>query len=244
VSVARLARELRLGPSSGGWKRVETRRRTAFDRIAAVQRYAETGGCRRAQLLAYFGERLIRCAGCDRCATPARCPADPGVRRRMRELVAAMRGLAGPWNGDLIDARTVRHLAENPPADAAALASIPGIGPELASRIARRVLAALHADGSSTAGADPGTAASSDQRGRLEQWRRRRARELAIAPWTLAPDALLDRLVERNPRSRQELARCEGVGPRFLATEGEAVLAALRGVPAAVADRSTAAGAG
>ena len=50
-----------------------------FDRAdptAAVRRYVESRGCRRATLLAYFGERVEGCAGCDRCRVPL--PPEPG----------------------------------------------------------------------------------------------------------------------------------------------------------------------
>jgi len=43
-------------------------RRSAQDKLGAVRRYAETRGCRRRALLAYFGEEAPRwCGGCDRC---------------------------------------------------------------------------------------------------------------------------------------------------------------------------------
>jgi superfamily II DNA helicase RecQ len=43
-------------------------RRAAQAKLGAVRRYAETRGCRRRALLAYFGEEAPRrCGGCDRC---------------------------------------------------------------------------------------------------------------------------------------------------------------------------------
>ncbi len=65
-SVERLRKELQ--PESGpvDWKRIRSRRRRAEARIAAMERYATTSGCRRRELLRYFGETLKDCAGCDR----------------------------------------------------------------------------------------------------------------------------------------------------------------------------------
>ena len=42
------------------------------DTTLAVRRYVEARGCRRAMLLDYFGERMERCAGCDRCGIGGR----------------------------------------------------------------------------------------------------------------------------------------------------------------------------
>jgi len=38
--------------------------------LEAMRRYVSTRGCRRAVLLAYLGERLATCSGCDRCGPP------------------------------------------------------------------------------------------------------------------------------------------------------------------------------
>ncbi len=49
---------------------LERKRHQAEDRLAAMERYAEARGCRRRELLGWFGERLApdwQCAGCDRC---------------------------------------------------------------------------------------------------------------------------------------------------------------------------------
>ena len=42
-------------------------RREAARRIQAMVTYARARRCRRRTLLEWFGERLDRCAGCDRC---------------------------------------------------------------------------------------------------------------------------------------------------------------------------------
>ncbi|MEA3246368.1 MAG: RecQ family zinc-binding domain-containing protein, partial [Gemmatimonadota bacterium] len=52
------------------WAALDARRRVARARLAAMICYAETRGCRRAALLAYFGDSPVGvpCGGCDRCA--------------------------------------------------------------------------------------------------------------------------------------------------------------------------------
>jgi ATP-dependent DNA helicase RecQ len=66
ASVERLRKELGSDGSAPDWKRVRARRKRAEARIAAMERYASAGRCRRSELLHYFGEKLERCAGCDR----------------------------------------------------------------------------------------------------------------------------------------------------------------------------------
>jgi ATP-dependent DNA helicase RecQ len=66
ASVERLRRELNPSADPPDWKRVRERRRRAAARISAMERYATTSRCRRAELLHYFGEKLRRCSGCDR----------------------------------------------------------------------------------------------------------------------------------------------------------------------------------
>ena len=71
-SVERLRKELRPEAGAVDWRRIQERRRRAAARIGAMERYATTRGCRRAELLRYFGEHLDGCSGCDR---------HPGKRR-------------------------------------------------------------------------------------------------------------------------------------------------------------------
>ena len=66
-SVERLRVELRPERGPVDWRKVEARRAAALGRIDAVERYARGRGCRRAELMGYFGERIARCAGCGGC---------------------------------------------------------------------------------------------------------------------------------------------------------------------------------
>jgi ATP-dependent DNA helicase RecQ len=65
-SVERLRKELGVDGTAPDWRRVRERRKRAEARIAAMERYASAARCRRGALLRYFGEKLERCAGCDR----------------------------------------------------------------------------------------------------------------------------------------------------------------------------------
>ena len=66
-SAERLAAELHPERGAPDFTRVRLRRRAAEARLDAMVRYAKGTGCRRASLVGYFGERLRRCSGCDRC---------------------------------------------------------------------------------------------------------------------------------------------------------------------------------
>ncbi len=63
----RLAAELRPDRGAVEWQGVRRRRREAARRIDAMAAYARSSGCRRKNLLAWFGECVQHCGGCDRC---------------------------------------------------------------------------------------------------------------------------------------------------------------------------------
>lgn len=63
----RLERELRPARGVVDWSGVRRRRREAERRLRAMLQYATTRRCRRAELLAWFGERVVRCRGCETC---------------------------------------------------------------------------------------------------------------------------------------------------------------------------------
>lgn len=66
-SAERLKGEVVQSSGKLSWESVRRRRRLAEARVASVEKYARTRGCRRAVLLGYFGERRQRCEACDRC---------------------------------------------------------------------------------------------------------------------------------------------------------------------------------
>jgi len=67
ASVTRLQQEVAAWTAADPWERIARRRKAAEHRIAAVDMYARGRRCRREALLSYFGERLMRCSGCDVC---------------------------------------------------------------------------------------------------------------------------------------------------------------------------------
>ena len=72
ASVERLRVELRPERQQVDWEPVRKRRRLAVERLRAMERYAMSRTCRRRALIGWFGERLDRCGGCDRCGPEER----------------------------------------------------------------------------------------------------------------------------------------------------------------------------
>jgi superfamily II DNA helicase RecQ len=68
TSIDRLRAELQPARGPVDWNGVRKRKKLANDRLRAMERYATTHSCRRAELLGWFGETGVRCRGCDRCA--------------------------------------------------------------------------------------------------------------------------------------------------------------------------------
>jgi ATP-dependent DNA helicase RecQ len=143
-AIERLRRELHPERETVRWQPVRARRKQAEARIAVMERYAESGQCRRAALLGYFGERLTRCSGCDVCsAGPPRALPGADAERRLRRLRLALGSRDAPWGGCLLEPATLRRLADNPPATESALAAVEGVGSVLAGRYSRAILDAL-----------------------------------------------------------------------------------------------------
>ncbi len=151
ASVERLRGELRPERGPPRWDQVERRRQLAERRLAAMEGYARGRGCRRRALVGWFGERLPRCAGCDRCdplpgaapapgATAARDPASPLHRqlRAWRDAVAARAGL--PREHVLGDA-VLDAIAAARPTTRRTLGLVDGFGPRAMARFGEAVLA-------------------------------------------------------------------------------------------------------
>lgn len=216
----RLRHELRPERGPVDWRPLRGRRRRAEARIQAVEDYARERRCRRARLVDYFGESLGRCAGCDRCGSkPMRSPADPDVLARLTRVGRALADRKTVWGGCPIEPDVLLRLARHPPADAAALADVPGVGVALAERLGGTILRAL-SPGSPVpvATEDNATFAS------LERWRAGVAREMGVPAYGVIPDAVLRAICAARPRSRLDLARIRGVGPRTLAKFADQLL--------------------
>ncbi|HTC24725.1 MAG TPA: RecQ family zinc-binding domain-containing protein, partial [Gemmatimonadales bacterium] len=144
ASVERLRAELRPDRGSPDWQIVARRRRHAETRLAVMNAYLRDDRCRRSRLLEYFGERLDRCAGCDRCGPEPREPRLPRVvAERLARLSSSVGGRKGAWGGALFEPDTLVRLALHPPADGPALARVPGVGPALAEHLGGTLLRAL-----------------------------------------------------------------------------------------------------
>jgi ATP-dependent DNA helicase RecQ len=59
---------------------------------------------------------------------------------------------------------------------------------------------------------------------RLRAWRLEKARELAMPPYVIFHDAVLERIAASRPTTRAELATIKGVGPRKLEQFGPAIV--------------------
>jgi len=215
----RLRRELQPERGPVDWRPVSDRRRKAEARIQAVAEYARETRCRRARLVGYFGERLARCSGCDCCGTKARfAPEHRDVSARLKRLRSALVQSKTPWGGCPLEPEVLLALARNPPATAAALADVPGVGPALAARLSGAILGAL--DGKS----EEPLPSHHPLISVLQQWRAGVARDMGVPAYTVLPDSALSSIATQRPCTRLELAKVHGVGPRALAKFGDSLL--------------------
>jgi hypothetical protein len=144
ASLERLRRELRPARDAIDWIPVRGRRRQAEARIEVMERYARDRACRRMALIGYFGESLVRCAGCDVCSRrPPRALVSPEADHRLTRLRLALGHLEAPWGRCPLEPEVLRRLATNPPESEAELARIDGVGAVVARRFSRTILGAL-----------------------------------------------------------------------------------------------------
>jgi ATP-dependent DNA helicase RecQ len=216
----RLRRELRPERGPVDWRPVVARRRRAEARIQAVEDYARTTQCRRAELVGYFGEQLRECAGCDKCGKkPRPAPADPEVATRLARLRDALAGRRTVWGGCPLEPDVLLRLAKSPPPDAASLADVPGVGAAVTERLGGAILRAL-----SRAGPERDSPSNDPAFSALEKWRAGVAREMGVPAYAIVSDAVLRAISEARPKNRSELARIRGLGPRVLAKFGDDLL--------------------
>jgi ATP-dependent DNA helicase RecQ len=255
AAAERLRHELKPEQGSVDWSLIAERRRRAEARIAAVESYARGRTCRRRVLLEYFGERLERCSGCDRCrrrSVPV--PEEPGVSARLSRLRAVVGVRRGPWGAPILEPEALVALARQPPGDEATLADVPGVGSALAARWGGAILGALHAAGESGQGAtratdshgpatrrgskfatphgsDVGPAPAGSRRQALEGWRARAADALGVPAYVVLRDAALAALASSDIRDERALGAVSGLGPRTLAKHGRTLLGLIAAHP-------------
>jgi ATP-dependent DNA helicase RecQ len=210
-SAHRLRQELRPDVGPVDWEPVRQRRRRAEERLRAMDRYARGTGCRRRALVGYFGEKLHRCSGCDRCRIEPSVRALPvSVATRVVRLRQALGGKAGPWGGCLLEPDVLLRLARNPPANAAALADVPGVGPTIAQRYGATILGAL--------GVEIGRGSTEERTAAeraLEEWRSAVAKEMGVPAYVVLGDRALAQLAAGEPGQRGPPRAT--AGPRFRA---------------------------
>ena len=225
-SAERLRRELRPERGPPDWRAVRNRRRRAEIRIQAVEDYARERRCRRRCLVGYFGESLEHCAGCDRCGTmKPGLVASPDLTRRLTRLRAALTRNKAAWGACPLEPEVLLQLVTNPPETAAALADVPGVGPVLAARLGGAILSALGApppEQTPAAGSLPICVS-------LQNWRAGVAHQMGIPAYLVLTDATVRAIAEAPPRTRDELARVRGIGPRFLGKFGDDLLTLVNG---------------
>ena len=236
ASVERLRRELRPERGRVRWDRVTRRLAAARERLETVRRYVADRTCRRAALLAYFGERLVRCSGCDVCGGSAAPTLGLSAEAvvRVRRLRLALGAHGSPWRGPLLDARTITALSADPPRSLDDLAGRPGVGEIVAERLGPTILAALGCEvPEPVVGRDGG---SSD---RLRRWRAATARSRVVPAYRVVPEVVLQRIADTRPRTLEELSAIPGVGPRFLGNYGSTILALVASVAPSEFDPGT-----
>jgi ATP-dependent DNA helicase RecQ len=217
ASAERLRRELRPERGPIDWRPVVERRRRAEERIEAVEKYGRGPGCRRAQLVGYFGERLAQCAGCDRCGRRGVVlPPDLAVATRLRRLIQSLAGHKTLWAGCPLEPDVLLRLSRLPPRDAAELAEVPGVGAAIAERLGGSILRALAPAAAHLGQVEPDPILRS-----LEDWRTDVAKTMGVPPYAVCSDAVLRTVAKERPRSRLELASICGIGPRALAKFGD-----------------------
>ncbi len=236
---------------------IETRaitenRAYAEARLAEMVDYAETGECRRAVILRYFGESPPeRCDHCDAClsAEPPPYPED---------LFAELLGLRGRVAVEskrapdrVFERRTAREIAAARPRSERELLVVWGMGERNTRWFGSRILEVVaawevsHPEAPPRAPLDaphparapaavstgPTVAADDPVLLALRAWRSERARADGVPAYTIFADRTLRELAFRRPADARELLTVWGLGDSRVRRFGEDVLAVIRAVP-------------
>ena len=163
---------------------------------------------------------MRECAGCDKCGKkPSAAPANPEVAARLARLCDALAGQRTVWGGCPLEPDVLLRLAKSPPPDAASLADVPGVGAAVTERLGGAILGALACEGP-----DHDSRSNEPAFSALDNWRAGVARQMGVPAYAIVSDAVLRAISEARPKSRSELARIRGLGPRALAKFGDDLL--------------------
>ena len=114
----------------------------------------------------------------------------------------------------IVHAETLLALAQGAPADLVALAAVPGVGRSTVRRFGADILRTIaHPPPAPEREPRERAVVDREREARLRQVRAARdakAQELAVEPGVLAPRAALEMVVDRRPRSEEDLLPCFG----------------------------------
>ena len=128
-------------------------------KLEQVLRYGQSSTCRRAQLLAHFGEKLVgSCENCDVCVPrsfattewksllkPASGPMDDALFQKLREVRKRIAGERHVPAYMIFGDKSLKDMAEKKPRDHAAFAKIHGVGAAKLESLADPFLAVINA---------------------------------------------------------------------------------------------------
>jgi ATP-dependent DNA helicase RecQ len=211
--------------------------------------YAESGRCRKAAVLRYFGEQSpANCGSCDVC-TPAAPEAPPffpeDLFRSLLEYSNQMAELSGTRPGSVLPYRSAQELATYRPKNRDALLETWGIQRRRADRIGADVLRIVTDWEKRHPGAPPppvrqrrewrgsytpaAPAATVDNTlfQKLREWRSERASKDSVPAFTVFWDRTLAELARVRPGSMTELAGVFGMGAAKVRKYGAELLAVI-----------------
>ena len=203
-------------------------KQVSLHKLDSMLGLAESAGCRRIQLLAYFGEKLNKpCGNCDNCENPPltrdatkdaqkllsciyRCSKTNGLGFGASHVIKVLRGEVS----DKIFEKRHDEL------------STFGIGRDLLHG-QEKFLVRVEGDKqlSSRKVIDHDDLDDAEQRlfGKLREWRKTCANQNAVAAYNVFPDSTLIQIARRKPRQPHQLAGISGIGEKRIERYGQAV---------------------
>jgi len=222
-------------------------RRYAEERLGRMVDYAESGRCRHALILSYFGERPEdRCEACDNCLGEGGSAVIDPIATLCEELMDLRERLGTQYRRELseiMDPRTVRELAAYRPHDGEELLETWGVGPVKARWFGEEVLRVIHDWEEAHPGATlrpervarrkpvlsdrPLAEVDQGLYARLAEWRLGRAKRDGVPAYVVFSNRTLREIAALRPAGPEALSQVWGVGHSRADHYGDEVLAVL-----------------